>query len=240
MRGTLSITRRELASLFRVPVGWVVIALYLLVTGVVFQLFTVRPGEVASMRSFFELSAMLLFVVAPAVSMRLFSEEFRSGTIESLMTAPVGDLAMVTGKYLGAVAFLVAMLAPTLSYVGVLALIADGRLDPGPIVAGYASLLLAGMMYLAVGTLISTLTASQTLAFLGTFLALLGLLVGPGLAGPRVPEPFSSWVFALSIGRRVEDLAKGVIDLAHLAFFLGLAGFFLMAAYVSLSSRRWR
>jgi len=240
MMAVVSIARRELASMFRVPVGWAVIALHLLVAGVFFRVFALVPGEVASMRAYFELGAVLLLVVCPAVSMRLFSEELRSGTIESLMTAPVGDLASVAGKYAAAVLFLVVMLGSSWVYVGVLVLVAGGPVDLGPVWAGYLSLVLTGCLYLSIGTLISTLTSSQTLAFLGSFLAMLGVLMGPGLAGPRLPDPMGSWVLELAIGPRVRDLAKGVIDPRHAVYFLSVSAWFVLGAYVSLNSRRWR
>ena len=113
MRGAWSIATRELASMFRVPLGWVVIALFLALSGVVFVQQSITPGEPATMRSFFNVWWQLLVFLAPAVSMRLLSEELRSGTVEPLLTAPVSELAVAVGKYAASVLFLLAMLAPT-------------------------------------------------------------------------------------------------------------------------------
>jgi ABC-2 type transport system permease protein len=233
---TLAIARRELASYFRVPLGWVVIALFTLLTGVIFAI-TLEPGAPATLRSFFGLATWSMLFVAPAVSMRLLSEETRGSTIEILATSPVTSLAIVAGKYLGASGFLLAMLAPTLVYVGALEAVANP--DYGPILTGYLGLLLAGMTYLAVGLLASTLTASQTSAFLGALFALLLLRLGTTQAA-RLPEPWSDIVFALSLDLRIDDFAKGVADLAGVVFFLAASVWFVSLAAVALEARRWR
>jgi ABC-2 type transport system permease protein len=234
-----TIARREFASFFRVPLGWVAMALYLFLTGVIFAERVLAPGAPASLRYFFGVSGFLLLPVVPAISMRLISEELRSGTIEPLMTSPVADICIVLGKYLGAAMFLGAMLAPTLSYVGVLMAVSDPRPDIGPIVAGYLSLVLLGLMYLAVGTLASALTANQTLAFLVTLLALLMvMLLGSDVVSlPRSLAPVAA---AVAIGPRLADFSKGVIDTGHVVFFLSVSAWFLVLALVALETRRWR
>lgn len=236
-----AIAAREFRSYFRLPVGWVVIALYLFLTGIVFAASALTPGEPATLRSFFVASGFLMLPVIPAVSMRLLSEEFRSGTAEPLMTAPVTDAAIVVGKYAGAAAFLVALHLPTLVYPAVLAWASDPPADPGPIAAGYLSLLLLGMLYLAVGTLASALTANQVLAFIGTLLVLLlaQLVTSDRVAG-RMPEPVARVVLRLALAERLDDFAKGLVDSVHVVFFLSASAFFLVLAVVALASRRWR
>lgn len=240
MRTTLAIAWREFGAFFRLPVGWVVIALFVFLTGAVFAASALIPGEPASMRSFFQIAASLMIVIAPAVSMRLLSEEHRTGTLEPLMTSPVGDFEVVAGKYFGACLFLVAMLIPSLAYALVLWLVSDPPPDPGPVAAGYLSLLLVGMLYLAVGTAASAMTSSQTLAFLGTLLLLLILMLTTGRLAPEAPPPFDRALLALSINHRVGDFARGVIDPAHVVFFLSGSLLFVVFAYVALESRRWR
>ncbi len=240
MTSTLSATRaialREFASYFRVPLGWVVIALFTLLSGVLFAI-TLEPGAPASLRAFFGLATWTMLFVAPAVSMRLLSEEARAGTLEILTTSPVTSASVAMGKYLGACGFLVAMLVPTLVYVGALEAVADP--DYGPVLSGYLGLLLSGMVYLAVGLLASALTASQTSAFLGCLFTLLLLRIG-SLQGGALPEPWSDLAFALSLDLRVEDFAKGVVDLGGVAFFLAASGWFVALAAVALEARRWR
>lgn len=239
MSAVLCIALREARSFFRVPLGWVVIALYLFLTGVVFAERTLVPGEPASLRYLFSISGFLLLPVAPAISMRLFSDELRAGTIEPLLTAPVRDLEIVLGKFAGGVLFLLAIVAPTLAHAAILVAVSDPKPDPGPIAAGYLSLVLLGGLYLAVGSFFSTLTASQTLAFLSTFLFLLVALLGTSDL-VAAPPPTDRWLAAVAIGPRLADLGRGVIDTAHVVFFLSGTALFLGLAHVSLQSRRWR
>jgi ABC-2 type transport system permease protein len=234
-----TIARREFSSFFRVPLGWVAMALYLFLAGVIFAERVLVPGEPASLRYFFGVSGFLLLPVIPAISMRLISEELRSGTIEPLMTSPVPDLCIVLGKYIGAALFLGAMLVPTVAYTGVLMAVSDPRPDLGPIIAGYLSLALLGLMYLAVGLLASAITANQTLAFLMTLLFLLVvMLIGSDvIALPRALAPVAG---TLAIGPRLADFAKGVIDTGHIVFFLSISAWFLVLTLVTLEMRRWR
>jgi ABC-2 type transport system permease protein len=248
MRQVFAIAGRELGSMFRLPAGWIVIALYLLLAGYVFAQAILIPGQPASLREFFAVSGWLLLPVVPAIAMRLVSEELRSGTIEPLMTAPVGDWTLIIAKYLGACVFLLAMLAPTLLYPLTLYLIADPKPDFGPVISGYLSLILQGTFYLAIGLFASSLTANQTLAFLLTLFSIFGILLlsalGPQIArsmpggwiGDIVREVLSSF----SITTRVEDFSRGIVDTSHIVFFASLSSFFLVLAVVTIQSRRWR
>lgn len=235
---TARIAIRELASYFRSSIGWVSIALYLLLSGLWIAFATLRPGEPASLRAFFGVSQWILLIIAPAISMRLIADEKRTGTFEALVTAPVSDWQIVLGKYLGAVAFYLAMLCPTLVYVGVLSLVADP--DPGPIVSGYVGLLLVGMLYLAAGLFTSALTENQIVSLLSTvfFFVILELItsIGARWVGP----PFDEALFAFSIFLRVADLAKGVIDTAHVVTLLVASAWLVIMTVVAVESRRWR
>jgi ABC-2 type transport system permease protein len=191
------------------------------------------------MQSVFGLSGFFLLLVAPAVSMRLLSEELKAGTIEPLMTAPVPDFAIIAGKFLGGALFLACMIGPTVLYALVLMAVSDPRPDPGPIAAGYLSLLLVGSLYLSVGMLASALTSSQALAFLTAFLTLAGLWIFTSSAD-NLPPRLARLAATISLQPRIADLAKGVIDTAHVVFFLAGTAWFLVLAYVALQVRRWR
>ena len=233
-----AIASREYASFFRTPLGWVVIALFLALSGIFFSSRVLQPGEPATLRPFFNIWWGLLLVVAPAISMRLFSDEIRTGTIEPLLTAPISEGTVIAGKYAAAVLFLATMLAPSLAYVLILSSLAP--IDPGPIAAGYLGILLLGMLYLAVGTLASVLTSSQTLAFLGTLFAFILLDLATAVASSSLPRPIPEILFAISPNQRTADFAKGVIDTANIAFFLATSFWFLAVAAIVLQSRRWR
>ncbi|MBA4028175.1 MAG: hypothetical protein C0475_03385 [Planctomyces sp.] len=238
MSGAWALAAREFMSYFRTPIGWLVGAVWLLIGGVVFVESALVPGEAASMRGFFAAAWALLVVVAPALSMRSLSEELRTGTIEPLMSAPVGEWALVLGKYLGALGFLVVCLVPTLAYVAVLTSLAAP--DPGPIAAGYLGVTLTGGLYLALGVLLSGLTASQTLAFLSTLFALLVVEVGLGVVAPYLPEAWARAALALSINRRAADFARGLIDLWTVGYFLVAILWALGLSAITLRARRWR
>ncbi|MFI4898297.1 MAG: ABC transporter permease subunit [Phycisphaerales bacterium JB059] len=242
MTGVWAIASREVGSLLRLPVGWIVIALFTFLSAVIFVTGTLIPGQPATMRYFFASASWMLIPVAPAISMRLVSEELRSGTIEPLRTAPVSDSAVVWGKYLGSVAFLGLMLAPTLALVAVLVVVGEPKPDPGPILAGYLALILTGMLYLAVGLLASVLTASQTLAFLGTLMFLILMMVLSSIVATSgsLPEGLSRGLVALGVQGRVRDMAKGVVDTGGVVFFLAASAWFVLLACAALSSRRWR
>ncbi|MBL8756974.1 MAG: ABC transporter permease subunit [Phycisphaerae bacterium] len=238
MRSGWAIARREYASFFRTPLGWVLIALFLFLSGIFFTYRVLDPGQPASMRGFFEAWWSLLAIIVPAVSMRLLSEELRTGTIEPLLTSPATELAIIAGKFAGAAAFLLTAIAPTLIYVAILHALA--RPDPGPILAGFLGVTLLGVLYLAVGTLLSSLTSSQTLAFLATLFVLLAIEVGASQLAVRLPEPWDRAAAACSPSLRLADFAKGVIDTGHVAFFILVSAWFLVLASVLLRLRRWR
>lgn len=240
MRQMIAICNRELGSFFRLPVGWIIIALFVFITGVVFALSAIEPGKVASMRGFFQLAGWLLLPVTPAISMRLISEEIRSGTIEPLMTSPASDLMVILGKFFAAILFLICMLIPTLALAGVLFAISSPRPDFGPIVAGYLLLILLGSLYLSIGLFISTLTANQTLAFLSTLFSIMLLLMLPAMQVSNMPPQIGLLIESLSIHTRASDFARGLIDSSHITYFISSAFFFLLCAWVSLQSRRWR
>jgi len=236
----LAIAGREFGSMFRTPVGWIVTALYALLTAVLFTLQTIDPGAPATLRYFFTPAAWLLLIVAPAISMRLFSEEYKAGTIEPLSTAPVGPMTIVVGKFTGALASVAAMLIPTLAYPIVLALLADGPLDAGAIASGYLGLLFVAMLYLSVGTLVSTTTDSQVLAFLITLIALVLIMVAAGPAARHAPGFLLPVLAELSVQNRAAVFAAGVLESRHVVFFIATSGALLAGAYASLTIREGR
>tara|TARA_R110000868_G_scaffold411617_1_gene706360 strand:+ start:455879 stop:458716 length:2838 start_codon:yes stop_codon:yes gene_type:complete len=214
-----TIALRELVSMFRVPAGWIIIALFAFLSAVLFVNQTLVPGQPGSMRYFFAASAWLLIPIAPAISMRLMSEEYRTGSFESLRTTPAGDWAVACGKYLGSTLFLALMLVPSLVYPIMLAMLSDPMPDPGPILAGYLMLLLVGSLYLGIGLLASSMTSSQTLAFLGTMMVLVLFMVVTSVLAPSAGK-LSPILLKLSVISRAGEMGKGVIDSSTILFFV--------------------
>jgi len=238
VRAALAIARREFVSFFRVPAGWIILALFAFLSGVLFVNQTLIPGQPGTMRYFFIASAWMLIPIAPAISMRLLAEEYRTGSFEALRTTPAGDWGVALGKYLGAMGFLGAVLIPTLALPITLALVSDPVPDPGPIAAGYLMLLLVGSLYLAIGLLASSLTSSQTLAFLGTIMTLALVMATTTLLAPHAGTDAARVLAAFSVVERGAEMGKGIVDSATVALFLlGTAWMVALTAGV-LETRR--
>lgn len=237
--GVWTIALRELASYLRIPAGWIIILLFLLLTGSVFALSALAPSRPATMRPFFEACGWLLLPLAPAVSMRLIAEEARTGGLETLMTSPLSTIALTLGKLLGACLFLLVMVLPTLALPVVLWLVSDPSPDVGPILAGYLCLLLLGLLYLSIGLAASSATTNATLAFIATLFIILALLLA-GTVGRQVPAPWQDLLFALALPPRLNDFAKGVIDTRHVVYFLSMSGLCWSVATSLVAWKRWR
>jgi ABC-type transport system involved in multi-copper enzyme maturation permease subunit len=240
------IAGRELRSYFYSPLGYVVLAVFLFLQGIVFWLFlqflsqpNSPPGAV--MQFFFGgtfLFWIALAGVAAASTMRLICEERRSGTIEPLLTAPVTSGEVVLGKYLAALGFFAALWLPTLLYVAILRGYADARPDWGPILSGYLGTFLEGAALLAVGMLASSLTRNQLIAFIIAFVFAWGLL----LVGLLESVVQSEWLRATlrhaNLIRQMDDFGRGIVDTRHLVFLLSLTGYCLFVTVKTLESRR--
>ncbi|MGI9013947.1 MAG: ABC transporter permease subunit [Phycisphaerales bacterium] len=234
---TTAIARRDFASYFLTPAGYIITALYLLFTAGFF-IYGFQQGQTASMRPVFEYGAWLLLFIGPAITMRMMSEEMRMGTMEMLITAPLREREIVLGKFIAALAFLFVMLLPTAVFVVALELY--GRPDYGELGCGYLGLLLAGTAYIASGIFASTTTGSQVVAFLLALFFWLVLSIGTKLLPPYLPGDWGRWLIMFDPDLRFRDFAIGLVDTANIVFFLGLTVVFLVAATKSLEARRWR
>jgi ABC-2 type transport system permease protein len=242
MRNVGIIMRRELASYFATPLAYVFILIFLVLA----SLFTFYVGGFyergqADMEPFFGFQPWLYLFLVPALSMRLWAEERKSGSIELLMTQPVRLWDAVLGKFLAAWVFTAIALA--LTFPLWLTVNYLGKPDNGAILAAYlGSALLAGG-FLAVGSCMSALTRNQVIAFILAVVACFAFL----LAGfPMVLDLFRGWaplplvdaVASLSFLAHFESIAKGVIDVRDLLYFAMLIGFFLLATTIALELRK--
>jgi ABC-2 type transport system permease protein len=236
------IMRRELASYFATPLAYVFILIFLvLANAFTFYLGGFYERGQADLEPFFSFHPWLFLFLIPALSMRLWAEERKSGTIEVLMTQPLTLWEAVLGKYLAAWAF--TALALALTFPLWLTVNYLGSPDNGAILAAYlGSLLLAGG-FLAIGSCMSALTRNQVVAFiLGVVACFLFLLAG----FPLVLDVFRSWaplplvdaIASLSFLTHFESIAKGVIDVRDLLYFAMLIGLFLLATVITLELRK--
>ena len=239
MRNISTMVRRELGAYFLSPIAYAVAAVFLFSTGLAFGLGTFRNGEESSLRSLFEFWVVLILVfVLPMLTMRLLSEEFRSGTIETLLTVPITETEIVLGKFFGAFVFYLTLLAAMLVYPILLA--AYGPVDAQLLFSNYLGLFLLGALYISVGLFFSACSKHQMIAVLLSF-ALLALMT---FASQGLAQTVEGWPRAvlqhLSVRTHFFDFVRGMVDLSHLVFFLTTTGLFLFLSVKRLEMRRWQ
>jgi ABC-2 type transport system permease protein len=236
MRNVLAIFRREFASYFDSPLAYIVVPAFLLLVGG-FSLFfqDIFAAGVATMRTVFFWSAVFYLLLIPAVTMRLFAEERRTGSLELLVTLPITEGELVLGKFLAALALMSLALGLTAGYPLTLSMLGD--LDWGPVVGGYLGMFLLGAAFAAIGTAASSLTSNQVVAFL---LALVMCVVpfATGFALGRVPASLLPVVQYLSFDYHFNNLSRGVVDSRNLLFYASVVAVFLHVAVFSLERRR--
>ena len=238
MRHILAVARRELAFYFNSPIAYVAITVFLAVCGA--YLFVVDDffeRDQASLRVLFEQIPLFFILYLPAISMRLVSEEKRSGTIELLATMPITDAQVILGKYLAALGFLVITLVGTLVFPIIVG--SFGTMDLGPLVGGYIGLFCVGAGYLAIGLMTSTWTRNQIIAFITAVLFCSFFYGIDALVGAIWQEARDAFAF-MSFKAHFENILRGVIDSRDVVFYLSVVGATLVIAMQSLKARNWR
>ncbi len=260
MRKTMTIYQNELKHFFYSPIAYVVIALFTLIVGYFFYsnlswfveqqyMDMLRASQFGGMGGqhlnvnlhvitpyFFNVAIISLFIL-PLVTMRLYSEEKKAGTVELLYTTPVRISEIVAGKLLAGLTFYLVMLAPTILFN--LMLFLYGNPDPLPVLSGYVGLILFGGAFIALGLWISSLTENQIIAAIGTFgLSLLLWIIGwaADFSGKTLASVFKY----LSITNHFEDFARGIFDTRHLAYYLLLMAMGIFLTVKSIETTRWK
>jgi len=250
MSNVLAIARKELSAYFASPIAYVVVGFFALMFGFFYYsllLYFDRQSLQAAaqavnvneqfLRPVFLNATVIFLFVLPLVTMRTYSEEKRSGTIELLLTAPLTDLQIILGKFLGAMGLYAAMLAITLIHVGLLFVF--GNPEWRPVVTTYLGLLLMGGCFVSIGLLISSLTKNQIVAGMITFGVFLMLWVINWIAsfmGPTAQQVLNY----LSITDHLDDFTKGIIDTKHLVYYVSFITFGLFLTARSVDTERWR
>ena len=240
MRNVVAISQRELLSLFCSPIGYIVVAGFWLVTGAIaiWNADAFGPGKPATLRDIFMWTPFILTIIVPAMSMRSISEEYRSGTFETLMTAPVSDTQVVLGKYLASLLFYVIMLAGTLIYP--LLMQVFGNPDWGEVLAIYVGLLLLGVAFTAFSMFASSLTRDQAVAWILGAMPLMLLI----LSVYSLVRRFEGWqrevLQQVNVMGRFGEFARGQVGTGDVVFFLATAALFLFLTVKVVESRRWR
>lgn len=239
MKQTLSITRKELSAYFGSPMALLFIGVFLAVTLLAFfWVDAFFDRGIADVRPLFRWMPVLLIFLVAALTMRQWSEEERSGTLEMLLTLPVSKVQLVLGKFLAVLTLVAVSLALTLFLPITVSLM--GRLDWGPVAGGYLAALLMAAAYAAIGLFISSRTDNQIVSLILTVLVGgLFYLVGTSTIVDAVGRGLGQVFAALGSGSRFESIQRGVIDLRDLIYYLTLAGIFLVLNIVSLDRKRW-
>jgi ABC-2 type transport system permease protein len=235
-----AIARRDFTALFVSPVGWVVAGLFIfLVSGFGF-IATVLAGQQATMDGVFGvITNFLMVVVVPVLTMRVLAEERSQGTLELLLTSPVRDWELTTGKWVGAYAFYLMLIATTVVYVVILRVYASG-LDIGLIGATYLGLVLVGAAAIAIGVLASSLTRNQIVAFFIAMFLLLLIWYAGYVIGFFVAPPANLFFEYIGGWNRFQAFSLGQVALRDVVFFVTLTVGALFLTTRVLASRRWR
>jgi len=233
-----TIFKREFAAYFNSPIAYIFIGVFLVVTMWLFFQGFFLNGQ-ATMRSYLSLLPWIFLFLTPAITMRLWSEEKRSGTIEILLTLPVKDEEVVLGKFLSSLAFLLVNLFLSLTLPITIAIL--GSLDLGPVIGGYIGAIFLGAAYLALGSYISALTKNQIVAFLMAIVAsFIFFIIGSNMVIESV-SPWLAGIFAhLGLGAHFSNIAKGVIDSRDIIYYLTFVAFFLILNVRALAGRQWK
>jgi ABC-2 type transport system permease protein len=253
VRNILAIAGKELRSYFASPIAYIIIGLFALLFSRFFfaylMVFVQRSTGMGPMggganninqemiRYVLMNSAVIILFVMPMITMRTYSEEKRSGTIELLLTSPVTDFEIIMGKFIGAMGLYCAMLGVTVLYMAIL--FVYGNPEWRPIVVGYLGLVLLGGCFISVGLLISSLTKNQIVAGVVTFAVFLLLWIinwSADQSGPTMRAVLNH----LSIIDHFDDFARGIVDTKHVVFYVSFITFGLFLTAKSVDSERWR
>jgi ABC-2 type transport system permease protein len=227
---------KELRTFFDSHIAYIVITIFLLICGWFFfsDLFLVNQ---ASMRNLFGIIPFIFMFFVPAVTMRLISEEKRSGTIEVLVTFPVKDHEIILGKFLAGL--ILVSVAVVLTLVYVITLSGIGDFDFGSVVSGYIGLIFLGAAYLSIGIFTSSLTQNQIVAFITSFVIIFALFMLDKVL-MFMPTLLASFLEYLSVSYHFSNISRGVIDSRDVIYYLSLIFLFLFLAVRSLENRKWR
>lgn len=238
MSKVLTLIKKELNSYFISPLGYVVISVFLVISGWLF-IQTFFLSAQASMRGFFDLLPIIFMFFLPAATMAAWSEEKRSGTIEVLTTFPVRSSELVLAKFISSLIFLAVMLFATLAIPLMVANL--GTPDKGVILAGYIGSLMLGAAYIAVGLWVSSITKNQIVSFILAVVIIFGFyIIGNSFIIGSLPVQVASVAKFLSFSAHFNSILRGVISLADAVYYLSVVAFFLFLNARVISLRNWK
>lgn len=236
----LAILKKEINSFFASPIGYLVIAVFLLLNGLFLWMFkgdfNILDSGFADLSTFFLLSPWILIFLIPAVTMRSFSDEKKQGTLELLLTKPISTLQIVLGKYFGAFILIVIALIPTLLYVFTISKLGaiEGNLDVGSILGSYFGLLFLVAAYTSIGIFSSTLSDNQIVAFIiAVFICFFFYFGFEGLSNYKI---FGDLFYLEKLGMEshFKSMSRGVLDTRDLLYFISISIFFIVLTKLNI------
>ena len=236
---------KEINTFLHSLIAYLSISVFLTLMGLIMWVFpesNVFDYGYADMYVFFDLAPFVFMFLIPAITMRMFSEERKEGTIELLLTQPISELGLILGKYLAGVVLVLFSLIPTLIYVYCLYQLASpvGNIDIPGIIGSYIGLVLLGATFVSIGLLASSLNNNQIVSFLiGAFSCFLLFSGFNSLSGLDEFNPLLISLEELGMIRHYNSLSKGLIDSRDLFYFLAVTSISILATYISLNSRKW-
>ncbi len=241
----LTILRREISGGMSSLLGYVSICVFLIACSLVLWIYpesSILEFGYASMQPFFDTVPLIFIFLVPAITMRLFAEERKSGTLELLLTRPLTDWQIILGKYLAACLHIVFALLPTLVYVICLYRLGNppGNLDWGALTGSYLGLLLLGSLFTAIGLFCSSVTTNQVIAFMLAILLCFFFFSGFDSLSKLISlQSADTFIAQLGINVHYLSVSRGVLDTRDLIYFISMAAFFLYLTKFSLESRKW-
>jgi len=238
MSAVWTIAKKELRSYFNSPLAYIFITVFLVVISWLFFQSYFLIGQ-ANMRTYFAYVPWIFLFLVPAITMRLWAEEKKLGTVELLLTLPVKDEHIVLGKYLGSVLFLGITLL--LSFMIPVIVLWTGPADVGVIITSYIGALFLGGAYIALGIWISAFTDNQIIAFILAIVACFAFfIIGEVFVTQRLPQFIAGIFQFLGLGSHFQSISRGVLDSRDIIFYLSFIGFFLFLNVRQIASRRFR
>ncbi len=230
----ITIFKRELASYFASPIAYIVTGLFLIITGILFFTAFFLQNR-ASMRNLFQLLPLILSFFIPALTMRVYAEEKRVGSIETLYTLPVTEFDVALGKFLASFVASAIMIAPTLLYL--IGMLPFGRPDIGPVIGGYLGALFLCAAFSAIGIFASSITKNQIIAFFTAFIICIVLtMISEFLV--FLPAPIVGFLQFLSANEHFTSISRGIIDTRDLVYFISLTAFFFSLTVITQKKER--
>jgi len=240
MYNTIVLLKKEFRSYFNTPLAYVFLVAFLIISQWLVMRGYFLRGQ-ADLRTFFSLVPVIFILFIPAITMRLWAEEQKQGTIETLMTSPVRDMEVILGKFLGGWIFMGLAILSTIALPLVTKWTAapEVGIDKGPVIGGYIGLFLMGGAYLAIGLFASSLIDSQIAAWIiGTCICFFLFMIGDPFGLFSLPQPLVPLFQYLSLSRHFENIARGVLDIRDILYYFSMIFFFLYLNACILKTRR--